>query len=275
MADEWTGNAPGNTSAGFLLHPYGVRARHDALMPWGGGRRARKGLPETDNRADLRECATMTDQSSAATQKDAEDFFEACKWAYECWVTCANFLESLPEYLFQECGISEQDLLDTSHGRCLHRLHRIGHEYILLQISKLHDPRKQGQHENLSISFFTEQECWMEEEKAETDQIVSGLEEFYQRIESARNKIIAHNDRPTFRENEALGGFEKGDDEKYFKALARLCSMIRDKFCKSGGVYFNRVFHFTKSGLQDSYDPSCEASELRKLVVGQICKLYR
>ena len=241
--------------------------------PRGGGRRARKGLPETDNRADLRECATMTDQSSTATRKNAEDFVDVCQWTYECWVTCANFLESLPEYLFQECGISKQDLLGTSHGRCLHRLHVIGHEYILLQISKLHDPHKQGQNENLSISFFTKQECWIEEEKAEIDKIVSELDRFHQCIGPARNKIIAHNDRSTFSKNEAPGRFEEGDDEKYFKVLARLCSMIWDKFCKSGGPYPNRVFNFTKSGLQDQYDPGCEASELRKLVVGQICKL--
>lgn len=137
----------------------------------------------------------------------------------------------------------------------------------MLQISKLHDPHKQGQNENLSISFFTEQECWTEEEKAEVDEIVSELDRFYQCIEPARNKIIAHNDRSTFRKKEALGGFEKGDDEKYFKALAKLCSMIRDKFCKSRWLYSNRVFKFTKSDPQGR-----EASELRKLVVGQICK---
>lgn len=216
----------------------------------------------------------MTNQSSA-TQKDAEDFFNACQWAYECWVTCANFLESLPEYLFQECGISAQDLLDTPHGSCLHRLHLIGGEYIVLQISKLHDPHKQGQNENLSISFFSKQKCWTGHEKVKIDKIVSELDRFYQSIEPARNKIIAHNDRSTFRKNAALGGFVQGHDEKYFEALARLCSMIQDKFCKSGGLYSNRVFKFTKSGLQDPYDPSYEASELRKLVVGQICKLYR
>jgi len=214
----------------------------------------------------------MTDQPSAATHKDAEDFLGACQWAYECWVTCANFLESLPEYLCQECGISEEDFLETSHGRCLGRLNDIGRGYVLLQISKLHDPHRQGQHENLSISFFTEQESWTKEEKAEIDKIVSELDRFYQCIEPVRNKILAHNDRSTFRRNEALGGFEKGDDERYFKALAKLCSMIRDKFCKRRWPHSNMVFKFTKSGLQDPDDPGCEASELRKLVVGQICK---
>lgn len=214
----------------------------------------------------------MTDQSSAATHKDAEDFLDACRWAYDCWVTCANFLESLPEYLCQECSISEEDFLETSHGRCLGRLNVIGHEYFLLQISKLHDPHRQGQHENLSISFFTKQGCWTEEEKAEIGKIASELDSFHRCIEPARNKIIAHIDRATFRKKEALGGFGEGDDERYFKALAKLCSMIRDKFCKRRWPYSKMVFKFTKSGIQDPYDPGCEASELRKLVVGQICK---
>lgn len=132
----------------------------------------------------------MTDQSSAATHRDAEDFLDTCQYAYECWVTCANFLESLPEYLYQECGMSEEDFLETSHGRCLGRLNNIGHRYLLLEISKLHDPHKQGQNENLSISFFTEQECWTEKEKAEVDKIVSELDRFYQCIKPARNKIL-------------------------------------------------------------------------------------
>ena len=168
---------------------------------------------------------------------------------------------------------SEMCLLNTSHGHCLYRLNVIVHEYILLQISKLHDPHKQRQNENLSIQFFVEQECWTEDEKVEIKEINSKLENFYQ-FKPARNKIISHIDRSAFTTDEALGGFPKGDDEEYFGVLATLCCMIWRQFCDNSGPY-PRVFDFKKSGLQgDSFCPSNEAREFCKLIMESICKHF-
>ena len=68
----------------------------------------------------------MRDQSSVATQKDAEDFLDACQWAYECWVTCVNFLENLPEYLRQKCAFQNWFYIIRTLYRVTHNDHGEG-----------------------------------------------------------------------------------------------------------------------------------------------------
>ena len=104
--------------------------------------------------------------------------------------------------------------------------------------------------------------------------IVSELDGLYEQIQDARNKILAHNDRSVFTEGVPLGNFPEGQDENYFLALGRLCSMIWNKFPNSNCPYGARLFDFAKSGI--SGDPLCpcnEARELRELIVDAFPKV--
>ena len=206
--------------------------------------------------------------TSPATQSDAQAFCNLCQWVYECWTTHSNLLECLPARLEEERSVPFVDFMETPHGRCLERLNVMSHEYIILQIAKLHDPARQGRNENLSVGFFLSQDLWTEDEHAALRDIAIELEGFYAQVENARNKILAHNDRRVFKRDSPLGGFREGDDERYFRTLGQLCSMIWNKFTIRNWPYGPRTFEFAKSGIDGgSLCPSHEARELRGLIV--------
>ena len=207
-------------------------------------------------------------QVSPATQSDAQAFCDLCQWVYECWITHSNLFEYLPERLQEDRNVPLGDFLKTAYGQCLNRLNEISQEYIILQIANLHDPALQGRSENLSVDFFVNQEFWSEEEMSTIRDFALELDGLYKNIEDVRNKILAHNDRFVFRKRLPLGGFLEGDDEKYFRTLGQLCSMIWNKFSNRNWPYGTPTFDFIESGIfGDLSCPSNEARELRKLIV--------
>ena len=206
---------------------------------------------------------------TAATQSDAQAFYDLCQWVFECWIVHSHLFHHLPERLREERNLPFTDLAETACGRCLVGLNEMSRQYVLLQIAKLHDPARLGGNENLSIEYFVKQEAWSGEEASIIEGIYVELEKLYKQIEIVRHKILAHNDRSVYAKDLSLGSFPEGQDEDYFRALAKLCAMIWNKFHKGRGPYGNRVFDFTKSGMpEDPLCPSNDARALRELIVG-------
>lgn len=207
-------------------------------------------------------------QLAPVTQTDAQAFCNLCQWVYECWAVHTNLFELLPARLEEERNVSLAKFMETPYGACLDRLNDMSHEYVILHIAKLHDPAIQGQNENLSIDFFVRRAFWSEDEESTIREIAAKLNGFYDQIKNARNKILAHNDRVVYGEGSLLGSFSEGEDERYFRNLGLLCSMIWNKFPNRNVPYGARTFEFTKSGINgDLLNPSSEASELRELIV--------
>ena len=212
---------------------------------------------------------------SPATSKNAEAFCELCQRIYNYWITHYHLSERLPDRLQQERNITEEEFAQRPYGQCLQLLTEISQPYIILEIAKLHDPARQGSNENLSINFFVNQkDFWSEKEESSINDIVSELDKFYKFIEEARNKILAHNDLSVYENNQPLGGFPQGEDEKYFRALGRLCSMIWNRFDLNPMLQYGygyRSFDFIKSGIpEDSSDSSYYARKLIDLILGAI-----
>ena len=208
-------------------------------------------------------------QVPQATRRDAEAFCGLCQWIYECWVTHKSLFECLPDLLEEQRGVSIEDFAESSYGQSLACLNEISMEYVILKIATLHDPARQNGNVNLSINFFVEQEeLWSEQEKAEIKDIALKLDNLYQKIKYLRDKILVHSDRRVYADDQALGGFPEGEDERYFLALERLCTIIWCKLPSSGLPYGPRTFQFTKSGIPgDSKCPSNAARKLRQLIV--------
>ena len=213
-------------------------------------------------------------QAPPATEIDARAFCDLCQWVYECWLTHSHLFERLPERLEEERNIPVGEFLETPIGRCMGCLNDISQQYSILQIAKLHDPARQGGNENLCIDFFVRQKLWSEDEVPVIAGIASELDNLYRKICDTRNKILAHNDRAVFANDESLGSFPEGDDEIYFDALGRLCTLIWNKFPDKNWPYCHRVFEFTKSGIEgDPLCPSTDAKELCELVVRAFPKM--
>ena len=152
-------------------------------------------------------------------------FCQACCWTYQAWVT--------HKYLFDQ-NDDKADTLEKATA-FFKRLLPITQEYSLQQIAKLHDPAVQKNNRNVSIEFVVKFGEW-EAKEAEIKAIEARLSEFWGHLEPARNKLLAHNDLEALRANKPLGGFPKGEDDRYFEALQQLANEVHDRW-GDGGPY--------------------------------------
>ena len=163
----------------------------------------------------------MTDDVTSATavrrvsQGDAEAFCSQCNWAYEAWIT--------HRCLFDD-NRNPEDNISLAQDFTV-RLSIITQEYALLQISKLHDPWKQGRHVNLSIDYMVRFGDWGDNQER-IKEISSRLTQLHDFIRPARDKILSHNDLDTVKRSLTLGGFSEGVDEQYFDALQELANEV-------------------------------------------------
>lgn len=154
----------------------------------------------------------------------AKCFCELCNWAYECWVTHKR--------LFEENMKTEETIARAKYFTS--RLSVITQEYLLLQICKLHDPAIQKSTVNITIDYIVRFGDW----GADTNKInqhVLRLAALFDKLKSARNKVLAHNDLEAIMGEVALGGFPEGLDDEYFAALQELVNAVHEKWL--GGPY--------------------------------------
>ena len=208
-------------------------------------------------------------QNSNPTQKDAKAFCDICQWVYECWAFHVNLFHNLPTYLEKLSPEALEEFYNVPHGLCLNHLCEATLKHLILEIAKLHDPKTQGKNKNLSMEFFEKQNSWTDEEKIEITKIIEDTNNISKRIKSARDNIIAHNDRETILEELNLVVFFEGEDEIYFRSIGKFCTLIWSKWGpKCNHVDRIRSFDFTKSGIPgDLLCPANAAKEFCKLIM--------
>ena len=158
------------------------------------------------------------------TKEIALKFCELCNWVYESWTTHRT--------LFDNNQKKEKNI-----GKCFDftsRLSVITQEYTLQQVAKLHDRAIQGKSTNLTIDYVIRFGEWGERLE-DIERISAQLVALWEKIISARHKILSHNDLETILANEPLGGFPKGEDEEYFETLQDLVNVIHERWL--GGPY--------------------------------------
>lgn len=154
----------------------------------------------------------------------AKLFCELCNWAYECWITHKR--------LFDENVKNETTIAKAKYFTS--RLSIITQEYSLLQICKLHDPAIQKSAVNITIDYIVRFGNWGAD-SSEINQHALRLASLFDKLKSARNKVLAHNDLEAIMEAAALGGFPEGLDDKYFSALQELVNTVHERWL--GGPY--------------------------------------
>jgi len=104
----------------------------------------------------------------------------------------------------------------------------ITQDYWLHQIVKLHDPAKTAGRFNLGIDYILHFGGWNEETLAKLQALKHNLDDFAEKLKTARNKILSHNDLETMLNGSSHGTFAEGDDVKYFKSLQEFVNVVYD-----------------------------------------------
>ncbi|MFP5213037.1 MAG: hypothetical protein ACLGPL_06620 [Acidobacteriota bacterium] len=117
----------------------------------------------------------------------------------------------------------------TAHAFFLD-LNEILLNYFLLEAAKLTDPITSGRErkENFTVANLVETIEWPPDCLEEIYELKGVTDTFRGYIKDPRNKLIAHYDKQTVISGEIQGSFPEGEDEKFLKALERMCNIMSD-----------------------------------------------
>ena len=146
------------------------------------------------------------------------EFCKVCDWAYECWITHRMLFDDNRD---KENTIGKFKFLSL-------RISTITLEYILLQISKLHDPIEIRGRTNITIDTVLKSQNWGADER-KLNELRDNLLGLWTNIKTTRHKIICHNDLEAILESGNSGEFTKNLDRKYFESLQEFVNIIHEK----------------------------------------------
>ena len=197
-----------------------------------------------------------TNSFPEATQQDAKAFCDNCEWVYQCWSMHLALGERLDQC---EALFPVNSSLDSPVAWFVDHHMELSSEYTIMQLAKLHDRPNMGREGTLSIGFFLDQEgIWSSDEKENLARIRSKLDDFYKKhIKQVRNKILAHIDRKTVRNNTRLGNFTESEGESYLSGLSKVAAAVWEKWdCRMEKPYqgSQRAFDYSpNSPIRDHY----------------------
>ncbi len=148
--------------------------------------------------------------TSALSRALLDRLWNQCNWAHEVW----SLRRALIDGNRRKRTLVRGPHIDfiTTAGNALQ-------EYVLLQIAKLHDRAVVAGRVCLTLEYVVEYGGWDEATQRKLGTLKKRLDAFEIRIRSARNRLISHNDLATVLNEQPLGSFEAGADQRYFKAL--------------------------------------------------------
>jgi hypothetical protein len=162
----------------------------------------------------------MTKSEHALSPSVVLKFCELCTWAYEVWLNHRELFEN---------NQRETELRNSFAGEELRRLSTISQEYWLLQVRKLHDRAITSGKITLGIDYVLTYGGWTDSVRHDLQELKRELDDFADRLLKARNQLVSHNDLATIVAGAALGGFDKGADEKYFKTLKEFVNTVHEE----------------------------------------------
>lgn len=152
---------------------------------------------------------------------EMEHFYNMCNWAYTCW--------QMKKYLYDE-NQNDQLMKTCDFVHFFNDLNDILQEYWILQVCKLHDNEKTCGKENLVIGtilkIFQNNESIHTTLKDKKEK----LDQFYDHLKDARNKIISHHDCQTRLDKKTLGSFDEGEDVVYFQELQDFINICFEQY---------------------------------------------
>jgi hypothetical protein len=185
---------------------------------------------------------------SAHSRQVIEEFYKLCNWAYETWL---NHME-----LF-DCNPKEVELKKSFANDALNRLSIISQEYSLHQIAKLHDSAIVSGNVTLGIDYIVKYGGWQQPVLTKLEELQKDLNIFADKLRSARNKILSHNDLVTILNGAVLGEFPNGEDERYFETLQEFANVVYSEVI-GGPAPFNDLVKNDVAGLLVCLEPTKE-----------------
>ena len=154
---------------------------------------------------------------TAHSAKVITEFCKHCDWAFQVWMNHRLMFDDNPR---------AEELQKSMGADFLARLRTISHEYMLLQIAKLHDSSVVSGQVTLSIEYIIKYGAWSDDYAKTLKDYAKRLEKFAQNLRTVRNQALSHNDLAAILSNSNLGEFGVNEDFQYFDALQQFVNII-------------------------------------------------
>jgi len=161
----------------------------------------------------------------------AEMFCDYCNIAFVNWATFSTLFPA---------NFDHRHVKTPTAARALHVVNIAFHEQYLHTICKLHDPAVQQGQVNLGVDYVVRFGGWEPKITDELTQLKVKLDAFADKLRSARNKILSHNDLERTLAEKTLGEYPAGEDAKYFENLQAFVNIVH-RNTKGGDFPFNRA----------------------------------
>lgn len=136
----------------------------------------------------------------------------------------------ISHYTFKTLEFSETSggMLTKSAPQFFNLLNEMFIRDFYLESVKITDNPTSCGRENLTVSTIVNRLDWEQEQQRELVIYKEKLEKFRPYLVTARNRIIAHNDRLTYEADhiEGIGGFDEGLDMDFIVTLEEFCNYI-------------------------------------------------
>jgi hypothetical protein len=136
--------------------------------------------------------------------------------------------------ILYEKGQPRCDLLDEVARNFFRNLNRILVEYVLLQISKLTDPPRSGEDDNLTVKYILKLVSAEDRKELGLDDLSVNIHSIRPYIREARNKLIAHLDTSTVLSRKTVGEIPEGVLNSFWNSLKEFVDRVHKHYF--GGI---------------------------------------
>lgn len=133
-----------------------------------------------------------------------------------------KILKHIQETLFSDESIH---LLEQTAVSFFNDFNVILKNYLLLEISKICDDSSFGKYENISVPNLMKTIAWSNDILSSIELLFEPTTSFRKKIQKARNKILAHNDKITYLTDLKLGNFTDQEINTFFINIEEICNI--------------------------------------------------
>jgi hypothetical protein len=175
-------------------------------------------------------------QPKPVTPQEVADFAGHCTHIRSVWILVTR--------IWRDSSAAERDLADALSPSFFSEMATVLADYMVLAVSRITDPaRDRRGNENFTIEMFVNSFSPESETGRKLESLRRRMDKLREKVEPARNKLVAHADREIISKGEAIGAAKWTEWDDFWVALEEFVNLLhQDALGKpreivAGGVY--------------------------------------
>jgi len=153
--------------------------------------------------------------------KEVENFSAHCAYIRSVYILAMR--------IWRDPGDKERRIMDDVAPSFFADIGQVLAEYVVLAACRITDPADDGRYENLTLETFVDSFAGGSQTAKQLDDLRRQMNTLREKIEPARNKLVAHADRDAIRQGKPLGQASWKEWEDFWSALTKFVRLLNEK----------------------------------------------